>query len=174
MGGEAGVRSTPGGGSTFWFTARLNKREPGESPMQAKALDVESAIRSRYQGRRILLVDDEPVNLEVARSLLENTGLVVDTAEDGLDAIRRAGVTRYALILMDVQMPRLDGLEATREIRGLPGYREVPIVAMTANAFAEGRARCLDAGMNDILIKPFNPPRLFAVLMRHLGLPAGE
>ena len=131
-------------------------------------MNAEALIRQRYQGRRILLVDDEPINLEVARSLLENTGLAVDTAEDGVEAIERAQQTRYAVILMDVQMPRLDGLEATRQIRALPAYRDVPILAMTANAFAEDKASFLAAGMNDALIKPFNPTQLFSALIKHL------
>ena len=75
----------------------------------------------------------------------------------------------YAAILMDMQMPNLDGLEATRKIRGLPGYRETPIIAMTANAFAEDKARCLEAGMNDFLIKPFDPDSMFVVLLRGLN-----
>jgi CheY-like chemotaxis protein len=168
MGGESGVESSPGIGSTFWFTVRLNKAERREKPAPLLNLDAETLIRQRYQGRRILLVDDEPVNLEVARSLLENTGLVVDSAEDGVDAIARATQVRYALILMDVQMPRIDGLQATREIRALPDYAAVPILAMTANAFAEDRARCLAAGMNGTLIKPFNPGQLFSALIKHL------
>ena len=131
-------------------------------------MDADTLIRQRYQGHRILLVDDEPINLEVARSLLENTGLVADTAEDGVEAVERATQTRYALILMDVQMPRLDGLQATRQIRALPAYRDVPILAMTANAFAEDKARCLAAGMIDTLIKPFSPTQLFAALIKHL------
>jgi len=168
MGGESGVESTPGIGSTFWFTVRLNKQERREKLASAADMDAETLIRQRYQGRRILLVDDEPINLEVARSLLENTGLAVDTAEDGVEAVERAKETRYAAILMDVQMPRLDGLEATRQIHALPGYGDVPILAMTANAFAEGKARFLAAGMKDALIKPFNPTQLFSALIKHL------
>jgi len=168
MGGESGVESTPGIGSRFWFTARLNKEERRERLPSAASMNAETLLRQRFQGRRILLVDDEPINLEVARSLLENTGLVVDTAEDGVEAVERAKETRYAAILMDVQMPRLDGLEATRQIRALPTYRDVPILAMTANAFAEDKASFLAAGMNDALIKPFNPTQLFSALIKHL------
>jgi len=168
MGGESGVESSPGIGSTFWFTVRLNKVERREELDSLESMDADTLIRQRYQGHRILLVDDEPINLEVARSLLENTGLVADTAEDGVEAVERATQTRYALILMDVQMPRLDGLQATRQIRALPAYRDVPILAMTANAFAEDKARCLAAGMIDTLIKPFSPTQLFAALIKHL------
>ena len=104
----------------------------------------------------------------MARSLLDNTGLVADTAENGAEAVARAQEADYALIMMDVQMPVLDGLEATRQIRLLPGYFDVPILAMTANAFADGKARCLAAGMTDTLIKPFNPDQLFSALIKHL------
>jgi len=128
----------------------------------------------RHGGRHILIVDDEPVNLEVARFLLEESGLCVDTAENGEEATRRASSETYALILMDMQMPKLDGLSATRLIRQTPGYELTPILAMTANAFTEDRQHCLDAGMNDFLAKPFNPDVLFGILLRWLdnSLPA--
>ena len=176
MGGDAGVDSTPGVGSTFWFTARLKK--DGETVVtQAAAraadpaatqVDAETLIRQGCGGRRLLVVDDEPVNREVARMLLEDIGLVIDTAEDGAEAVSMAGRAAYAAILMDMQMPKLNGLDATRQIREMPGYRDTPIIAMTANAFAEDQARCFEAGMNDFLIKPFDPETLFATLLRAL------
>jgi CheY-like chemotaxis protein len=174
MGGEAGVESAPGIGSTFWFTAHLKKVERRDSLAPAPEVDAESLIRQRYRGARILVVDDEPVNLEVARFLLEGSGLLADTAEDGVQAIDRARREDYAIILMDVQMPKLDGLEATRQIRALPGYRDTPILAMTANAFAEDRTRCLVAGMNDSLIKPFAPESLFSILLKYLERRSGR
>jgi CheY-like chemotaxis protein len=130
--------------------------------------DAEALIRQRYHGRRLLVVDDEPVNLAVTQYLLEESGLAIDTAEDGVQAISKARKTAYALILMDMQMPVLDGLEATRQIRQLPGYAEIPILAMTANVFSEDKARCLDAGMNDFLLKPIDPERIFASLLKWL------
>lgn len=168
MGGEAGVESTPGVGSTFWFTARLTKTaNSGVTPTPAMT-DAEKIIRERHQGRRILIVDDEPLNIEVAQFILEDVGLTVDTAEDGEQALIKAGKTPYAAILMDMQMPNLDGVTATQRIRELPGCRETPILAMTANAFSEDRVRCSNAGMNDFIAKPFNPEALFVILLKWL------
>lgn len=171
MGGEAGVVSTRGVGSTFWFSARLPKRErrKAERTPHSIGVDSERELRQGYRGNQIMVVDDEPINREVATIQLEDTGLVVDTANDGAQAIAKARLKAYTAILMDMQMPNVDGLEATRQIRQIPGYRNTPIIAMTANAFAEDRARCLEAGMNDFLIKPFLPETLFATLLRNLN-----
>ena len=171
MGGDAGALSTPGSGSTFWFTARLGKSEGQAAitpPLTVTALDAEQAIRERYRGTRVLLVDDEPVNLLVSQCLLEDSGLIVDTAEDGAQAIQRARENRYALILMDMQMPNVNGLEATQRIRQQPDYRDTPILAMTANAFAEDKVQCFAAGMNDFIVKPVSPEQFFSTLLRWL------
>jgi CheY-like chemotaxis protein len=169
MGGEAGVESTPGVGSTFWFTVRLKKQEaPRANAKPVPSSDPEKLIQLRCRGKRVLIVDDEPVNREVARILLEDTGLLIDTAADGEQAVTMAREAGYAVILMDMQMPKLNGLEATQQIRGMPGYLDIPIIAMTANAYAEDRARCHAAGMNDFLIKPFDPDTLFATLLKAL------
>jgi PAS domain S-box-containing protein len=173
MGGEAGVVSTPGMGSTFWFTARLKKTDEllPVAPVAAtvaKPVDGEAQLRQRYAGRRILVVDDEPMNLEIAQMLLEGAGLQVDTAADGALAVSLAQETIYAAIFMDMQMPNVDGLEATWLIRGLPAYHHTPIIAMTANAFNEDKERCAAAGMSDFLGKPFNPEDLFGVLLKWL------
>ncbi|HUX91275.1 MAG TPA: 7TM diverse intracellular signaling domain-containing protein [Gallionellaceae bacterium] len=169
MGGEAGVVSTPGVGSTFWFTARLAKKN-GEDMLAPDAANAgaESIIRQRYQGNHILVVDDEPLNREVAKLQLEMAGLLVDTAEDGAVATALAQQKNYAAILMDMQMPTMDGLDATRQIRALDGYRQTPIIAITANAFVADKARCLQAGMNDFLTKPCYPDVLFTTLLRWL------
>jgi CheY-like chemotaxis protein len=167
MGGEANVESEPGKGSVFWFTAGLRKVLYAVSEVE-KPVDAEARVRKYHSGRRILLVNDEPVNLEVARMFLEDAGLIVDTAENGIVAVNRARETDYALILMDMQMPRLDGVESTRQIRRLPNGRATPILAMTANAYVEDKVRCLAAGMNDVLIKPFEPEELFSILVRYL------
>ena len=116
----------------------------------------------------ILVVDDEPINAEVARLQLEAVDLLVDTAEDGAEALTRVQTNSYAAIFMDMQMPKMNGLEATKQIRQLSAYRDTPIIAMTANAFVEDKALCIEAGMNDFLVKPFNPDTLFATLLRCL------
>ncbi len=169
MGGEVGAESAPGKGSTFWFTARLAKRQAreGDSPLVDRD-GAEAAIRQRWSGARILVVDDEPINREIAKMLLEDAGLVVETGEDGEQAVARAAASGFAAILMDMQMPRLDGLAATERIRRLPGHAATPIIAMTANAFAEDKVRCLVAGMNDFVSKPFEPATLFASLLAWL------
>ena len=170
MGGEVGVDSTPGVGSTFWFTARLEKAPADAvSAPQPGVVDAEALIRQRYAGARVLIADDEALNRVVVQSFLEASGLVVDAAEDGEQALELAAANDYSLILMDVQMPRLNGLDAARQLRALPGYGATPILAMTANAFVEDKERCVAAGMNDFVAKPFNPDLLFACLLRWLG-----
>jgi CheY-like chemotaxis protein len=120
-----------------------------------------------------LVVDDEPINGEIASILLEDAGFRVDQAEDGIQAVDMASKTAYGAVLMDMQMPRMDGLNATRNILLLPGYANVPIVATTGNAFAEDKARCLAAGMVDFITKPFLPEELYGKLLHHLVLSSG-
>jgi len=174
MGGQVGVTSTPGVGSTFWLTARLGRvtQISTAAPATADAvgpMPVEQELARRYRGVRVLLAEDEPVNQAVTVELLEDLGLVVDVVGTGQDAVERVHDGDYALVLMDLHMPVLDGLDATRAIRGLPGKESLPILAMTASAFADDRRRCLDAGMNDHIAKPVQPEALFAALLRWLA-----
>ena len=169
MGGGVGAESKPGMGSTFWFTVNLKKSGETLEAATGTASVAEAELQQRYAGKRILVVDDEPINREVVVMHLEAADLVADTAEDGAEAVLMARKNSYAAILMDMQMPKLNGLEATPEIRQIPGYRDTPIIAMTANAFAEDKSQCLAAGMNDFLTKPFNPDQFFSILLRSLS-----
>ena len=167
MGGDAGADSVLGQGSRFWFTARLgHDHSAGRAIPPTPSLPAETILARDYGGLRLLLVEDDAFNQEIALLLLQEVWKAVDLAEDGLKAVERVKAQRYDLILMDMQMPHMDGLDATRIIRGLPHGATVPIVAMTANAFIEDRKRCYDAGMNDFLSKPVNPPDLYEILLK--------
>jgi CheY-like chemotaxis protein/HPt (histidine-containing phosphotransfer) domain-containing protein len=130
--------------------------------------NAEEALLARCRGARVLLVEDDLTNREVALELLRGVGLETDIAADGQEAVAKAREAAYGLILMDVQMPVLDGLDATRAIRALPGCEDLPILGLTADAFHEDRARCLAAGMNDHIAKPVDPEALFQAMLRWL------
>ena len=170
MDGRIEVQSEPGAGSCFRFElplARAGQAQPGAAP--PGPLDAAlQALRQRHPQARVLLAEDEPVNRLVARHLLEQAGLQVDEAEDGIQALERARERSYALILLDMRMPRLNGLDAAQALRADPRHAHTPILAMTANAFADDRQRCLDAGMNDHLVKPVDVTLLYKTLLQHL------
>jgi signal transduction histidine kinase/ActR/RegA family two-component response regulator len=169
MGGKVGAESIAGKGSTFWFSVRLKLGMPNDARAAAEAAPLmRSVIRKQDDGHRILLVEDEPINREIAAAMLAELVHAVDTAENGFQAVEMASRQHYDLIMMDMQMPIMDGLEATRRIRRLPHGATTPIIAITANAFAEDKERCLEAGMNDFIAKPVNPEVLAASVARWL------
>ena len=174
MGGGVGVESEPNRGSVFWFTARLQAAQSLEVPeppppgQAAAGPSAESRLRQRHAGAHVLIADDNRINQELATELLRLVDLEVDVADNGRIAAEMAEAGDYDLILMDMQMPEMDGLEATRRIRERPALHATPIVAMTASAFGADRDACLAAGMNDHVGKPVNPATLYEALLRWL------
>ena len=168
MGGDAGARSQPGVGSSFWFTARLRKEANAAPPKLFSSNAAHLRLAQEFAAARVLVVDDDTVNREVTLALMATALPHTEAVAGGLEALRRAAEVPYDLILMDVQMPELDGLETTRRLRNLPGGAATTIVALTANAFAEDLRQCLEAGMDDFLTKPVVPELLFETVMRWL------
>ena len=201
MGGEVGVVSAPGQGSTFWCTVRLgigaapvlaecgsscrcwligertlrgacaasegHARETGGEPVRVRG-------RAALRGARILLVDDHPFNQQVAADLLEDAGATVCVAQNGKEALELLLRERFDCVLMDVQMPEMDGIEATRRIRAQPAIAATPVIAMTANAWNQDRVRCLAAGMDDFVSKPIQPELLYTTVACWLAGAAGR
>ncbi|MDQ5903075.1 MAG: two-component system, sensor histidine kinase and response regulator [Pseudomonadota bacterium] len=169
MGGDVGVDSQLGHGSTFWCTVRLARgRHAVRVASTGTQAHAETLLKQRTAGMCMLIAEDNLINQEVARGLLEAVGLEVDVADNGEDAVTMLRNRKYDAVLMDMQMPVMDGLAATQAIRRLPDRQDMPIIAMTANAFSDDRRRCLEAGMNDHLSKPVNPDELFSTLLRWL------
>ena len=177
MGGETGVESTLGQGSTFWFTAVFGQPQGAEhglavATVAGNGVVWEEVLKTHYRGTRVLVCEDNEINQEIIRELLQDLGFVVDLAENGAVGVALASRQPYDLVLMDMQMPVVDGLEATRTLRATPACSALPIIAMTANAFASDREACLQAGMNGFLSKPVNPKNLFELILKVLPPPA--
>ena len=172
MGGEIRVESEEGKGTRFAFTAQLGIPEPREATAGIEAGSEENEPDGDFSGKYLLLADDVDINLEIATTLLEPTHITIDTAKDGKEAVDAfvANPERYDVILMDVQMPEVDGLQATRMIRALniPQAATIPIIAMTANVFKEDIEQCLDAGMNGHLGKPIVMKEVMKILSHYL------
>ncbi|MGQ0587184.1 MAG: 7TM diverse intracellular signaling domain-containing protein [Gammaproteobacteria bacterium] len=177
MGGRIAVESLPGVGSVFLFTAEFGvgtAREPRAAAAPpapaASAVPVLSAHRTAVlRGARVLLVEDNALNRQLVTEILQPTGIVLDIAESGTDAIAAVRQAAYNAVLMDVQMPGMDGLEATRRIRSTPGGATLPIVALTANAMERDREDCLASGMNDFITKPVDSDQLLLTLSHWIG-----
>jgi PAS domain S-box-containing protein len=162
MGGGAGMKSAPGAGSSFWFTVRLARSKAG--PEVTGRYNFVPAPMRKLSGK-VLLAEDNPVNQLLAMTMLRNLGLMATHAADGADAVARWTEGGYDLVLMDCQMPEMDGYAATAEIRAREVHgKRTPIVALTAHAMPGDRERCLAAGMDDYLTKPFRQEQLAAVL----------
>lgn len=173
MGGQSGVKSEEGKGSEFWITARFLKQDQARQSQPEAARTGAFDMRNQLAGRDacVLLADDNIANQHVALSILKHLGLRADAVSDGAEAVKALEKKMYHLVLMDMQMPVMDGLEATREIRRLDSAvlnHHLPIIAMTANVIVGDREKCLEAGMNDYLSKPVSPQELAAALEKWL------
>ncbi|MEO7336282.1 MAG: response regulator, partial [Caldimonas sp.] len=170
MGGEVGIRSGSGQGSTFWAVLPLRPAKTSAMPDSTEASDI-----SRLRGKRVLLVEDNPVNMMIAAATLDQWGVHVTQARDGrvaVDAVREAvvGGRAFDAVLMDVQMPVMSGHEAARALRLTYDEQALPIIALTAAAMVSERDEALASGMNDFLTKPIDTVRLRQTLARHVGL----
>jgi signal transduction histidine kinase/ActR/RegA family two-component response regulator len=177
MGGEVGVESERGVGSTFWFTARLVVPPSDVSALIGQLSDAAkellanghaSTATDRLKGARILLAEDNTFNQEIAQEMLEEVGATVSIANNGIEALELLRQSDFDCILMDLQMPQMDGLEATRRIRANLQLAQMPVLAMTATATTDARMRCIDAGMNDFISKPFQPAVMFQTIAKWL------
>ncbi len=164
MGGEIGVESVAGRGSRFWFTITLARAPLAEPAPAATSV----APTTSLLGARVLLAEDNPINQQVAVELLQAAGVAVEVAGNGQEALNAVQARPYDAVLMDLQMPVMDGLQATRAIRAIDRLRQMPIIAMTASVMAGDRERCIEAGMNDHISKPISIEQLMTTLARWL------
>ena len=162
MSGDAGVLSTVGEGSTFWFTVVLQHGHSSSAIIPLSQCEQLLRVKS---GARVLLAEDNVFNQEVTISLLNDVGIIVDIAENGAEAVAKVQENKYDLVLMDVQMPVMNGIDATKIIRGMPEYTDLPIIGFTANAFTKDKDDCYSAGMNDVITKPAEPTMLYATMI---------
>ncbi len=166
MAGDSGVDSIVGQGSCFWFSVRLRKWSEPSVGLPPVGKTPENILKQDFANYRVLVVEDEPINREIVSELIQEAGLLVEIAENGQEALDKVALSNFDLILMDMQMPVLDGIGATRRLRA-GGFRP-PILALTASAFSEDRSKCLEAGMNDFIIKPIQPESFYASLYEWL------
>jgi CheY-like chemotaxis protein len=167
MGGDISIRSRAGVGSTFAFSVCLNTLE-GETATSLARVEIQEETLD-FSNKKVLLVEDNEINQELVVELLKDTGMSIDIANNGLEALERVKLQAYDLVFMDIQMPFLDGFEVTRRIRKDIGKKELPIIAMTANASNEDRENCIQSGMDDFVSKPIAPASLFKVLSTWLN-----
>jgi signal transduction histidine kinase/ActR/RegA family two-component response regulator len=165
MGGQVGVSSVPGQGSTFWFTVQLQRvADDTELDSESWRESLKDQLKSSYAGTTVLVADDEPVNLEIATFLLEEVGFLVQQADDGQQALEIARTQTFDMVILDMQMPQRDGLSTSRELRKMAQYASTPIIAMTGNIFKEDRERCAEAGMSAFVPKPIEHMDFYQVL----------
>lgn len=169
MGGEIGVWSEEGVGSNFWFTAVL-KKQPAKKSRDTAVQETEDTPCLRTDRPiRILVAEDNLFNQKITGIVLKQIGFDSDIAGDGLEAIQMLKSTNYDLILMDIHMPKMDGIEATERIRGTDAaYKTIPIIALTADVIAEGRDMWMRSGMNGYITKPVNPQHLKKLIVQHI------
>lgn len=170
--GQVGVESAPGKGSVFWFRVCLEHADAAQVPELESVMNVSAPPPTGLAGARILLAEDHPLNQEVIIDILENAGADVTLARNGREVLDNLIQQRFDCILMDVQMPIMDGFETTRQIRANPVWANMPVIALTANALKEDRERCLQAGMNDFICKPFSPSTFYATVTQWICNPA--
>lgn len=176
MGGETGFESEPGLGSIFWLVVRLDKSAAKSVPSDdnPEQQDTKYPVRAVLRDKRILVAEDHPFNQVMVKEFLETAGAIVSVANSGEEALELLRREHFDCVLMDVQMPTMDGLEATRRIRVDPALAEMPVLALTANVYKEDRERCLAAGMNDFISKPIKAENFYLTIEKWLSSEASS